>query len=90
MISIKGLGPKKINTVWKEMEIETIGELLYACLENRLRDFKGFGAKTQQSIAENIEFYLRNKGNFLYAQIIGLASDFQKMLENAFLGKIFF
>ena len=48
MLSIKGLGPKKIGIIWKEMEIETIGELLYACNENRLARFKGFGEKTQK------------------------------------------
>src|SRR5258708_37366243 len=41
MLNIKGLGPKKINTVWKEMGIESIGELLYACNENRLTIYKG-------------------------------------------------
>ncbi|MCX6297678.1 MAG: helix-hairpin-helix domain-containing protein, partial [Bacteroidetes bacterium] len=25
MLSIKGIGPKKIATIWKELEIETIG-----------------------------------------------------------------
>lgn len=35
MLNIKGIGPKKINTDWKEMEIESLGELLYACNENR-------------------------------------------------------
>src|SRR6202035_3417238 len=48
MLNIKGLGPKKIATVWKEMEIESIGELLYACNENRLLLYKGFGEKTQK------------------------------------------
>ncbi|MEI9810447.1 MAG: hypothetical protein WDO16_22690 [Bacteroidota bacterium] len=33
MLNIKGIGPKKIHTIWKEMEIESIGELLYACNE---------------------------------------------------------
>ena len=36
MLQIKGIGPKKIYAIWKEMEIENIGELLYACHENRL------------------------------------------------------
>ena len=36
MLQVKGLGPKKIATIWKEMEIESLGELLYACNENRL------------------------------------------------------
>src|SRR5215467_9592864 len=59
MLNIKGLGPKKIATVWKEMEIESIGELEYACNENRLLLYKGFGEKTQQNIRETIEFYLK-------------------------------
>ncbi|MDQ6843995.1 MAG: hypothetical protein M3Z92_06540 [Bacteroidota bacterium] len=36
MMKIKGIGPKKIFIIWKEMGIENIGELLYACHENRL------------------------------------------------------
>jgi DNA polymerase (family X) len=69
MLSIKGIGPKKINTIWKEMEIESLGELLYACNENRLTLYKGFGEKTQQNVQENIEFYFSNQGHFLYAQL---------------------
>jgi len=69
MLNIKGLGPKKIQTVWKEMEIENIGELLYACNENRLTLYKGFGEKTQNNVRETIEYYLGNQGSFLYAQL---------------------
>ena len=69
MLNIKGIGPKKICTIWKEMEIESIGELLYACKENRLKHYKGFGEKTQQNVTETIEFYLKSQGSFLYAQI---------------------
>lgn len=29
MLGIKGIGPKKITTIWKELEIETLGELMY-------------------------------------------------------------
>src|SRR6266498_2075832 len=68
MLNIKGIGPKKINTVWKEMGIESIGELLYACNENRLTLYKGFGAKTQQNVQEAIEFYQGQQGHFLYAE----------------------
>jgi DNA polymerase (family 10) len=54
MMKIKELGPKKIRVIWKEMKIETIGELLYACHENRLQLMKGFGKKTQENIIESI------------------------------------
>lgn len=87
MLNIKGIGPKKINTIWKEMELESIGELLYACQENRLKLYKGFGEKTQQAVTDNIEFYLKNKGSYLYAQVIFAAEQFQQLLEKIFAGK---
>ena len=82
--NIKGLGPKKISTVWKEMGIETVGELLYACHENRLTLYKGFGEKTQQSIKNSIEFYYSTFGNYLYAQIETYAFSFNQMLQAQF------
>lgn len=69
MLQIKGIGPKKIHTIWKEMGIESIGELQYACHENRLTRYKGFGEKTQQNVLESIQFYLQHQGHFLYAQL---------------------
>ena len=69
MLHIKGIGPKKIATIWHEMGIENLGELLYACNENRLTLFKGFGEKTQQGVKEAIEFYMGTQGSYLYQQI---------------------
>lgn len=81
MLSIKGLGPKKIATIWKEMEIQSLGELLYACNENRLTRFKGFGEKTQEKIRESIEFYLSTQGSYLYAQIESYALELDRKLQ---------
>jgi DNA polymerase (family X) len=85
MLHIKGIGPKKINTIWKEMEIESIGELLYACKENRLKIYKGFGDKTQQSVSDNIAFYLKSKGSFLYSQVHVIAPTILNLLEQLFV-----
>jgi DNA polymerase (family X) len=84
MMQIKGIGPKKIATIWKEMEIENIGELLYACKENRLKLYKGFGEKTQQNIAETIEYFLNSKGNLLFSQANILATSIFSFLEKLF------
>lgn len=84
MLQIKGLGPKKIATVWKEMGIESIGELLYACQENRLLLYKGFGEKTQQNVRQAIEFFLQHQGHFLYAEVEGLAEKLTAALRRQF------
>src|SRR5258708_19022100 len=84
LLRIKGLGPKKIATIWKEMEIETMGELLYACQENRLLLYKGFGEKTQQNVREAIEFYLKSHGSHLFAEIKVYAYAIHGQLQGKF------
>lgn len=68
MLDLQGLGPKKIAILWKEMGIESPGELLYACNENRLTTHKGFGEKTQQKIIDSIVFLQSNQGKYLFTQ----------------------
>lgn len=86
MLTIKGLGPKKILIIWKVLEIETLGELYYACNENRLIEAKGFGLKTQEEIKTAIEFNMASQGLFLYAQtekiIAAIFNELQKFLPN--------
>ncbi len=84
MMKIKGIGPKKISIIWKEMNVENIGELLYACHENRLSLLKGFGKKTQDNVIESIEFFLKQQGNYLYAQVEQLASDMELLFCKIF------
>lgn len=84
MLGIKGIGPKKIATIWKDLEIESIGELLYACEENRLTLYKGFGEKTQQNIKESIQFYLGTLGRYLYQQVEEYANQIDNKLKSVF------
>ncbi|RBL92190.1 helix-hairpin-helix domain-containing protein [Chitinophaga flava] len=81
IMKIKGLGPKKIATIWKELEVESMGELLYACNENRLLLLKGFGEKTQDNVRQNIEFYLSNRNRFLFAEVEEIAHTLEKQLQ---------
>ena len=85
-LKIKGLGPKKIVTIWKELEIESIGELLYACEENRLVKYKGFGAKTQQNIQDALVFYLQHQGRYLFQQVVPLVENLKIALAEKING----
>ncbi len=69
MLQIKGLGARKVKTAWEALGVENAVELLYACNENRLIELKGFGEKTQEEIRKQLEFFLSNRANFLYANI---------------------
>lgn len=84
MLSIRGIGPKKVMVIWKEMEIEEIGDLLYACNENRLVNFKGFGLKTQESIKENLEYFIASQGLFHYANVVDEAIELLEIMISSY------
>jgi DNA polymerase (family X) len=84
MMNIKGLGPKKIHTLWKEMHIDTIEALETACRQNRIATTKGFGEKTEQKILDAIAFVRANAGSFLYKQVEDFALALQQKLELKF------
>ncbi|HEY0897722.1 MAG TPA: helix-hairpin-helix domain-containing protein [Sphingobacteriaceae bacterium] len=81
MLQVKGIGPKKVQVIWKDLGIENLGELYYACNENRLVEAKGFGAKTQEEIKKVIEFKMASNGRFLYASIESYAESLLLQLK---------
>ncbi len=54
LFAIPGLGAKRIKTLYEELGIKSLGELEYACTENRLLGLKGFGKKMQQNVLDGI------------------------------------
>lgn len=74
MLSIKGLGPKKIKALWRELGIESPEDLRYACLENRLTLLKGFGEKTQRNVLEKVDFFLKSVSKRRYADLVSLVN----------------
>lgn len=69
MLKLKGFGPKKIEQLWRGLEIESVGELWYACNENRLVELKGFGEKTQADLKKKVEYFQQSKGKFHFASV---------------------
>jgi DNA polymerase (family 10) len=67
MLKIPGLGPQKGRALHENLGIKNLGELEYACLENRLAGLEGFGRKTQERVKEGIRFVQRNLGQHLFA-----------------------
>jgi DNA polymerase (family X) len=70
MLLIPGLGPKKIRALCEKLAIGTLGELEYACMENRLVDLPGFGSKTQQKILTGVGHLKRYMERHLYSEAL--------------------
>ncbi|MFO1463236.1 MAG: DNA polymerase/3'-5' exonuclease PolX [bacterium] len=64
LLKVPGLGPKKAKALYEKLEVHNLGELEYACHENRLLDLPGFGAKTQENILKGIELLKKSSGRF--------------------------
>ncbi|WP_041257855.1 helix-hairpin-helix domain-containing protein [Fibrella aestuarina] len=62
MFRIKGLGVKKIKTLWQELGLETLRDLRQAAETGRVAAIKGFGEKAQQNILESILFLESQSG----------------------------
>jgi len=56
LLALPGLGTRRARTLWHELGVESLGELEYACRENRLVSLAGFGPVTQNKLLAAIEF----------------------------------
>jgi len=80
LMQIPNLGPKKIKVLYDELGVSNIGELEYACKENRLIHLAGFGEKTQEKVLKGIEFFKRHTGEFLFGHIYAEAEGIKHRL----------
>jgi DNA polymerase (family 10) len=87
MLEVPGLGPKKIQVLWKDLGLESAGELMYAVNENRLLELKGFGPKTQEDLRKKLEFFQRTQHLFHYATAEAEAASLLESLRKALPGR---
>ncbi|MFC7667789.1 helix-hairpin-helix domain-containing protein [Hymenobacter humi] len=82
MLNIKGIGPKKIRALWRDLGIESAEQLREAAEKDLVSKLKGFGKKTQDSILEALEFAGQSKGKLLYPQAESLAEQLCQQLRD--------
>jgi DNA polymerase (family 10) len=56
LLRIPGLGPKKAAVLHQQLGIQTLDQLKAACEAEKVRELKGFGAKTEQAILHGMNF----------------------------------
>ena len=87
ILQVKGLGPKKVQVLWKELGITSTHELMEACQSGKVAQTKGFGEKTQETIIQSLLFKASTSGKWLYADIEetidSLANRLQQQLPSA-------
>lgn len=56
IMRVPGLGPKKVKALVDSLGIDSLVALEEACKQGRVQSIKGFGAKTETAILENLAF----------------------------------
>lgn len=68
LLRVPGLGPKRAAQLYKELGIATLDQLREACESQRIRGLKGFGAKTEDTIAAGIAVALQSQQRILWCE----------------------
>ncbi len=84
IMQVKGLGVKKVKTLWKEVGIDNLNALKKACEEGVIAGIKGFGAKTQESILSSIAFLESLKGKMRLDQALVLGQEILDKLKMSY------
>ncbi len=80
MLSIPGLGPKKVAYLWREMGIKSAGELEFLCKRHIIAGAPGFGAKTEEKIIAGIAMLRRFAGKRLFSEAAAQAKAVHRMV----------
>jgi DNA polymerase (family 10) len=65
LLKIPGLGPKRVKTLYHELQIKTLTQLEEAARAGRLRELAGFGAKIESAILDTIAAHRTAERRFL-------------------------
>jgi DNA polymerase (family 10) len=74
MLSIPGLGPKKIRALHEALGVVTMDELEKVCQMGKVAELKGFGEKSQSNILEGIHYRRIYASRHLLADALVLAT----------------
>ncbi|MCE1188805.1 MAG: PHP domain-containing protein [Ignavibacteria bacterium] len=81
LFEIFGLGPKRIHTLFYDLQICSIDELENACKNGQIADTKGFGERVQQNLLEEIARLRSHKNIILLPHALAFSDIFRSILR---------
>lgn len=83
VLRVPGLGPKKAAILHRELGIQSLDDLRTACQEQRVRDLKGFGAKTEETILKGLAIAEQADRRTRWADADAIATELLAHLRRA-------
>ena len=89
LMQIGGLGPRKIEFLYKKLGIKTVKQLETAVKQHKLKDLPGFGEKTEQNLLESLGLFRRSKERYFLHEALSVAEEILNELKKSkYINKI--
>ncbi len=82
LLQVRGIGPKKVQTLWQKLGITDLATLEQAAKHHRLRRIKGFGDKTEANLLKAIETYRQGQSRALLWDAAKIVDAIRAHLES--------
>src|SRR5882724_3657491 len=83
VLTLQGLGPKKVAFLWSNFKAATVADVEKLAREEKLRDVPGFGEKTEQNILKAVETFRRATRRFRIDQAESAAAGVIAHIQKA-------
>jgi DNA polymerase (family 10) len=83
LMDVSDLGPKRVKTLYKKLDISTIDDLKKAAEKNKIRELDGFGEKLEETIVDEIKKLKsrEGRGRIRYCDAEDIANDIVAYLQ---------
>ena len=81
LMSVEGIGPRKIKLFYEKLGVRNLEDLEYAARRHKIQRLKGMGPKTELLILKNVRFARRDTGRKLLGQIMPLGKSLKEKIE---------
>ncbi len=80
--AVEGLGPKMIQTLYRELGIRTVDDLEAAAKGGKIREIPHFGEKSEEKILKGIAFLRKSRGRYSLGAVLPWVSEIESRLRN--------
>lgn len=81
LLHVPGLGPKRVQRLYQDLDVQTPEQLYRAARDGRLRALPGFGEKSELNILQGVEAHLKRPGRYKLAIAAQYAHAFADYLS---------
>ena len=82
LMSVEGLGPRKIKLLYNELGIKDLDGLEREAKRHHIRRLKGMGVKTEAKLLHNIEFARKSSQRRLLGEVLPLAREIKVRIKS--------